>query len=533
MTKSEQAQYEKLLAKHGDATVTIGRKSYPKAKIEYMRWKCLTDLYYLGTEVLGLGRVKKRVYPKFHRWLCNCMTLDGDKMIIVPRKHGKTTWMKAYIVQRVLRSGGKIRILLLSKTEMLSVLNLKSIKRFLARPLLNVLFPDVVPDPGKDFKNWSKNTSNELTMREDPNSVSNEPQIMALGSMATFVGTAVDLIIMDDYIDDETCRSVTKMMKVEEEWGYLQPILDDGGEIMITGTFYHYNDLYNKIIKEGHIPKNRVFVRAAIENGKIIYPTMFNKQRLDKLRKINNYLYSCQYMSNPIPKEDQIFPAPQPTCQVIPKDKDRKEYKVYILLDPAPTVSKSSDATGYAIAKVNRRDIIYYVEAGSLKKDGAGKADWLIQKVMQYAPQSSDGMVKVGIEYGLQRDLDYIIQTRKADFENRMRTRVKMQIEPIKVDNSKSKSDRVYLSLGAFCKRGQVQILDGPCRELVLQMDTFTGKGNEKDDVVDAASMLFPLVKHFGYAMSKVEKMKHGDTYMDIIERYKKRRSGWRKNFVA
>jgi len=522
MTKAEQSQYDIFLKRYGDEEVY---KGVPRAKYEYMRWKCLTDLYYLGTEVLGLGRVKKRVYPKFHRWLCSCMMLSGDKMIIVPRKHGKTTWMKAWIVQRILQAEGKIRIMLLSKTELLSVLNLKSIKRFLARPAIIALFPEIIPKPGKDYKNWAKSTSNELTMKEDPDSISNEPQIIALGSAASFTGTAIDLIVMDDYIDDTTVRTVGQMIKVEDEWGYLQPILDDGGEIMIIGTFYHYNDIYNKIRKEGHIPKDRVFVRSARENGKILYPTMFNNAKLDKLKKtLGNYKYSCLYMSDPTPREDQIFPGPQPTCATLPRDK----YDYYILMDPALVTSGKNDKTGVAVAAVNRRDVVYFVEAYSFRKDGPGKADWLIQKCMQYQPK------KVGIEYGLQKNLDYIIQTRKSEYENRNRVRVPMRIDSIKVDNSKSKGDRIYTTLGSFVRRGQVQILEAQCRELILQMDTFTGKGNEEDDVVDAASMLFPLVKHFGYAMSKVQEMRGDDwTIEEIINRHKKKKGDWRRNFVA
>lgn len=522
MTLSEKRKYDLLLKEYGDQEIC---KDFPRAEYEYMRWKCLTDLYYLGTEVLGLGKVKKRVYPRFHRWLCSCMMLEGNKMVIVPRKHGKTTWMKAWIVQRILKASGKIRIMLLSKTELLSVLNLKSIKRFLARPLVRQLFPEVVPNPGKDYKNWAKSTSNELTMKEDPDSISNEPQIIALGSAASFTGTAIDLIVMDDYIDDQTVKTVGQMMKVEDEWGYLQPILDDGGEIMIIGTFYHYNDIYNKIRKEEHIPANRIFIRSAVENGKIIYPTMFNKKKLDSLRKtLGVYKYSCLYLSNPIPREDRIFPGPQPTCATLPRDK----YDYYIMMDPALVTTGKNDQTGIAIAAVNRRDVIYYVEAYGFRKNGPDKADWLIQKCMQYKPK------KVGIEFGMQKNLDYIIQTRVSEYEHRHKCRVPINIHPIKVDNSQTKASRIDSSLGAFVQRRQVQIVEGQTRELVLQMDTFTGKGNEDDDVVDAASMLFPLVKHFRYAMSRVENMRKDDwTFEAISRRNKKKKGDWRENFVA
>ena len=525
MTSFERKKYELFLKEYGEETISSGKKKVLRAQHEFVKWKCLTDLYYLGTEVLGLGRIKKYVYPKFHRWMCRCMELPGDKMIMVPREHCKTTWMKAWIVQRLLKAGGKISIMLLSKTERLSVRNLKSIKRFLARPLLRRLFPEIIPNPGKDYRNWAKSTNDELIMMEDPESISNEPQITALGSTASFTGSHVDLIILDDYIDDDTVRTVGQMERVEDEWGYLQPILSDGGEIMIIGTFYHYNDIYNKIIKEEQIPKNRIFVRKAIENGKIIYPTMFNRKKLIlKKKRLGNYKFSCQYLLNPVPQEDQIFPGPQPVCQQLPNDK----YKYYILMDPAlVTAGGKNDKTGAVVAAINKRDVVYFVEAYSFRKDGPGKADWLIMKCIQYSPE------KVGIEYGLQQNLDYIIKTKKNEYELRNKVRVRMNIEPIKINNKKSKGDRIYTTLGSFVRQGKVQIVESRCRELILQMDSFTGKGNEEDDVVDAASMLFPLVKNFGYFRKAGESVTGGETLMDLIKRHKRSKNDWRSNFVA
>lgn len=520
MTSGERKKYEELQKLYGEEMVS---RRVSRADHEFTRWKCLTDLYYLGTEVLGLGKIKKHVHPPFHRWLCRCMELPGDKMIMVPREHAKTTWMKAYIVQRILRASGKISIMLLSKTERLSVRNLKSIKRFLARPLLRKLFPELIPDPGKDYRNWAKSTNDELIIQEDPESISNEPQITALGSTASFTGSHVDLIVLDDYIDDDTVRTVGQMERVEDEWGYLQPILADGGEIMIIGTFYHYNDLYNKIIKEEQIPKNRVFIRRAIENGKIIYPTMFNRSKLITLKKrLGNYKFSCQYLLNPIPREDQIFPGPQPTCAKLPRDK----YRYYILMDPALVTSGKNDKTGVAIAAVNRQDVVYFVEAYSFMKDGSGKADWLIQKCLQYNPE------KVGIEYGLQQNLDYILKTRKADYELVHNVRVKMNIEPLKANNKMSKADRIYTTLGSFVRLGNVQIIESQCRELILQMDTFTGKGNEDDNVVDAAAYLFPLANIFGTRRKKVTATTgDGMTLNDLMKRHKRKSNDWRANF--
>ena len=516
MTGLEKRKYESLLKEC---------ESEEKAQTEYIRWKCLTDLYFLGTEILGLGVVKKRVYPPFHRWLCSKLELDGDKMILVPRKHAKTTWSNARVVQRVLQTQGRIRILMLSRTERIVTWNLAIIKRHLARPLLIRYFPDILVQPGKDYKNWLKSTTNELQIKEYDDVMWKEPQVVAYGSAASFTGSAVDEIVLDDYIDDDTCTSASKMLKAEDDWRYLQPLLDAGGSVTVVGTFYHYNDLYNLMIKEKHFPKDRVFVRSAVENGKILYPTMFTQKRLDRLKKIETpYIYSCQYMLNPIPKDDQIFPGPQPTCVTLPAD----EYRYYIVMDPAATVSGTSDETGVVVAAVNKHNIVYYVEATGFKKDGAGKADWLIQKCLQYKP------VSIGIEFGLQKDLQYIIKTRTSDYEQRYKVRVPLHIEEIKIQNKKAKADRINRTLGYYVRAGNVQIVESGCRELVRQMDTFTGKGNEKDDVVDAAALLFPLVGTFGYPTSMIERVKaEQGTIMELINARKNKTSEWRKNFVA
>jgi hypothetical protein len=196
-------------------------------------------------------------------------------------------------------------------------------------------------------------------------------------------------------------------------------------------------------------------------------------------------------------------------------------------MDPALVTSGKNDKTGVVVAAVNRRDVVYYVEAYSFMKDGPGKADWLIQKCLQYKP------VKVGIEYGLQQNLDYILKTRKADYEALHKCRVKMNIEPLKPSNKMSKADRIYTTLGSFVRMGNVQIVEPHCRELVLQMDMFTGKGNEDDNVVDAAAYLFPLANIFGSARSKEEPGRgEGVTLMDIIKAHRRGKTDWRSNFA-
>lgn len=522
MTSADKQKYSELIGEYGG---TAGpNPGETKALFEFIRWKCMTDLFFLGTEMLGLAKEPRRVFPPFHRWLAQVLSLEGSKMIMVPRKHAKTTWTETRIVQLLLRHAGRCRILMLSKTAKISKDSLAAIKRHLTRSMLQIYFPEVIPEAGANYKNWFKSTQTELRMKEDMDWIAKEPQIMAYGSLASFTGSAVDYIVMDDYVDDDTCRSVTKMVKAVEDWRYLQSIVEVTGEFIIIGTFYHYNDLYNTIIKEKHIPQNRIFIRRAIENGNILYKGWFTKKHLDNLKTIEgNYVFSCQYMLDPIPKEDQIFPGPQPTCIKPPEDK----YRRFIMVDPAPTINQKSDSTGIVVASINSRKHIYFEEAFSVKLDGAAKVDLLIKLCLQYRPE------KVGVEYGLQQDLEYIIKHRVSEYERRNQVRVPalMCPWPIKVNNKQSKGDRIYLTLGAFVRSGHVQIVESKCRELIQQMDIFTGKGNEKDDVVDAASMLFPLVGEFASPSSLIERIDPSENSFYGIFKKPAEEDSWWSNF--
>ncbi len=510
LTKVDERKYNQFLEENnGDEQ---------KAYDDLIRWKCLTDVYFLGTEILGLGKNKKKIAPGFHRWLCSMLSVDDDIMVLVPRGHAKTTWVKVKIVQLILINP-EIRILLVSKASSLMKLELASIKRMLATPLLRYFFGHIIPDPGNDFRGWAKSTESELILKhsEEAVHVRQEPTLMAVGAGSVKTGLHPDVIFMDDFINEDTVRTAEQMKKSEEQWGYLQPLLDEGGQLIITGTFYHYNDLYNKIISEGQISRKNVHVRKAIENGKVIYPGEFSLKRLAKLKaRLGPYMYSCQYDLNPLPKEDIIFPGPQPTVPVLPDGR----YRWYLLIDPAPTTEGYSDETGAVVAAVDEKANVWIVEANGFKKKPDQLAEYIIMKNVQYPG------IRTGIEFGLQVGLKYILEVKQSQYQNQTKKKLNLDIQPIKIQRI-GKAQKIYRSLGAHMRAGKVKILES-CREIILELDTYTGKGNEKDNIIDAASMLFEVMDPALYHTTHHERVSK-DSFYDIFK--KKISNVWRDNF--
>ena len=523
MTLTEEAKYKDILAEVKNEKLAFDL---------YLQWKCLTDLYFLGAEVLDLKKKKdktgrrRRVDPKFHRWLAHVLELPEDKLILIPRDHCKSTWVKVRIVQLVLKDP-YVKIGLLGGGSRLAESQLADIKNFFCTPMLRELFPDIIPDPGNEYRNWDKCTGSMLTLRRDKDKAKGiqSEQITAVGEGAKITGHHWDYIFADDIVDKDTVNTPEQMKKAEEWWEYIQPMIEVDGEIIMTGTPYHYNDLYAKIMRERQFKHERIYKRPAIsQTGEILYSSWYSKTSLEKKRiRMTPYTFSCQYLINPRPKEDQIFPTPQPTYHSLPAD----DYSYYITIDPAATTESYSDETGMVIAAVNKINMIYIVEALGFKKKGNEIAELLIQKCMKYKPK------RVGIEFGLQEHLRYIIQERKNAYEAKHKVNISVlnNLISIPISRKMSKGKRINWTLGGFVREGKFLVSER-CSDLIHEMDHFTGKGNEKDNLVDACSMLFAVIENFSHKYwwrPVPENFQYGWTFMDLTK--DEEDESWRNNF--
>lgn len=519
MTGRDKEKYDSIVA---------DVKDEKKAFDLWLKWKALTDLYFLGSEIMGWRNSKdksgkkRRVDPTFHRWLAGKLQCEEDTLILAPRFHLKTTWSKLRIIQIILNNPNT-RVLMASIGSRLAEKELADIKGMLTNPLLMRLFPEIIPKPGKDFRNWEKCTANELTMRRDRERgfVPQEPQITAVGMGGRITGLHFDWAFIDDILDDSTVTTPEQMEKTEAWWAYLQPILESDAVTIMTGTRYHQSDLYGKIIQEKQFRK--IFTRAAIENGKIIYKSWMTMKALDKMRKrMGEYKFSCQMLNNPMPMDERIFVAPFPQFSELQEGK----YTYYMTVDPAATTKKWSDESAIAICALNERNALFIVECTGYKVPGNKLAEIIIQKVLQYKP------MRVGIEFGLQEHLRHIIEFKVQEYERvhpGINLGVLNNILPIKISRQHSKAQRIRSSLGAFVAERKC-LIHTSCTKLMRQMEFFTGQGKEHDDLVDAASMLFSVIDKFAQHYWIEPMFRKGLTLETFFE---KKPKGWEDRFVS
>ena len=467
------------------------RGDVDEAVILFDRWKVLTDLYFLGAVVFGLDKAyrynrysrKSRpvLDPVFHKWLARALAFDDDKIIIVPRRHLKTTWVKYKMIQKLLADPTfRQAYYTINAAKAASVL--RDVKRMLENEYLQRLFPDVLVPKNQ----WQKDTENLLTVWREPGGETRGEgeQISVYGVGQSVTGTHPDEHYYDDLIDKETVRTIERMQKTLEWYQYIQAVLEPDGIETYTGTPYHYADLSHWIIENEIYP--HVFRRKCIENNKPIY-RFYTLQDYERIKKRQgNYIFSAQFLCDAEPIEDKIFPPPQPTYGELPEG-----VQYYIAVDPAGTTNVWSDETAIVVAGITKEGAVYVVEAFGVKKKGNDIARILLELNERYAPRS------IGIEFGVMQHLREVIDHVKSAWESGQRKRIHLPIEEVKLEK-RSKYDRVNLTVGSFI-RMQRLFINPRCTDLINQMDRFTPNYSGKDDLVDALSMIFQMAHQFTY----------------------------------
>jgi hypothetical protein len=195
-------------------------------------------------------------------------------------------------------------------------------------------------------------------------------------------------------------------------------------------------------------------------------------------------------------------------------------------VDPAATVEKYSDETAIIIAAIDHEGMVYITQEFHGKWPGNETAKRIISLASTIKPR------KVGIEFGLQEHLRYIIDSEKSNWEEANGRTLPMYIEPIKITNRMNKFDRVNWTLGSFVKEGKVKIHES-CVDLMAQMDKFNKNYAGKDDLVDAAAMIFTIADTFSYRNYTKEIPEYVPRAWFTVEELGRQKSNVRERFVS
>jgi hypothetical protein len=268
-----------------------------------LRQRCDQSLYYFAKVLLGY----KDMSDDFHLPLCRD-EIEGTwtkKGFLLPRGHFKSTIITKARTLWLLSKDPERRFLFVGESDKVAKKNLNDIKWHIENNrILKWLYPELVPP---DFNNTKWSDTEILLPRQG---TYDEPTIMSVGVGAKVTGFHFTDIDYDDIFGELAAGSRAEAERVIEWVQYAPGLLVDpetSCEVWVGTRWKHGNgDVYGWVME--NMPYVQWYRRAAIEEGKPIFPQRFSMPRLREIEsREGTYKFACQYMNDPTPPEGADF----------------------------------------------------------------------------------------------------------------------------------------------------------------------------------------------------------------------------------
>jgi hypothetical protein len=446
-----------------------------------IRALCQTDLYYLLVKVCG------RV-DLLHAWTYQRVreveALPNNHLDLWAREHGKSSIITFGLTIQDILNDPEITIGIFSQNGSIAEVFLNQIKReFENNLILKAVFPDIFYDnPSRESPLWSSQKGIIVKRKGNPK----EATIESSGLVDSLpVGRHYKLLIYDDVVTSQSVSTAEQIQKTTEAYQLSLSLGSEGCNKRIIGTRYNFADTYDAILKAG-VVKPRLYpaTDSGEPDGNPVWMSIENWE--NKKKEVSSYVLSCQYLQNPLAGTERMFDVSD--FEVY--DIRPHSINVYIMVDPAKSKNKGSDATAIAVIGVDAAMNKYLLDGFNHKMDLQDR--WKYTELMYRKWQRVPGVqsVKVGYEkFSAQADLDYFT-------------------EQMKLSNSKFTIEELAWTgegKGGSSKIDRVQRLGPDLREHKIFLPY---KTNEKKYTKAQQSM---IDQGFGYRVARMIKKNDGE----------------------
>jgi predicted phage terminase large subunit-like protein len=198
------------------------------------------------------------------------------------------------------------------------------------------LFPEYCPDLApKSLRQRCKWLNTRIDLPCSRRAGRKEGSIQIMSVNASLVSKHYDKMTFDDPVNDENTTTKELRDKVDRWYRNALQLREDAkSRIRLIGTRWHFDDLYSRIIKlemnrrkkqqekgDKVTPRYWIYHRQVVErveeSGSLIanyesvqpiWPERFTASDIEDIREeTGSYIFSCQYMNNPLPEDDAIF----------------------------------------------------------------------------------------------------------------------------------------------------------------------------------------------------------------------------------
>jgi predicted phage terminase large subunit-like protein len=333
---------------------------------EEARKQCLEDPIFLA-EQLGYD-----ITEVPHRELFNALQSGKKKRLVLwPRGHYKTSAVVVFLVQCILRNPD-IRILVMQATLTLTKGWVSEIKSHFdgtnRKSALPELFPKYCADKLGDAASFTCPARTRMHLKE--------ATVTAASPNATKTGQHYDLMAFDDLVNDRNFRNVEQLDKLQSQYNHFLPLLDPGGEVIMTGTRYSHADLYAQLMKKdaGVEEWEKSVKECYLPDGSLLFPQRpsrdgkrmlgFTVELLASLQRGDPEMFAPQYLNKITLGSQQRFPEAL-VLGAVKSSKD-PEYPAaapcYFFIDLAESQKAGSDDRVIGIARQDVKGRVWLVD---------------------------------------------------------------------------------------------------------------------------------------------------------------------------
>jgi len=285
------------------------------------------------------------------------------KHLEAPRGSYKSTILTAYCIRRALENPD-IRILYGMETFKNALGKTRTIqKQFEENPKLIELFGDL------KTSEWGRD---QFTIKGRTRVV-DQPTFQAFGLERVVTGSHFDLIILDDLVSWQNARTKDGLEKPKNCLKDVESLRDPGCEVIIVGTRYHDDDLYNHILTDLEDQFETLVLDAGVEldfdpDGKqeavLMGEPSFSHLTMDvlskKLKIQGTAYFSAQYLNRCLSAADQLFYRAQFKQEHWAEWMDGMN--AYILTDTATSDHDDGCYSVVAMVMIDGDDIAYVAD---------------------------------------------------------------------------------------------------------------------------------------------------------------------------
>jgi predicted phage terminase large subunit-like protein len=255
------------------------------------------DVFAFGEYVFGY--VAAPHHREMVEHMLGCIERKESSVILEPRGHAKTTWGNTILLSWLVGKNPNLRIGLISNTA-------KQSNAFSRAIRWTIQSNDKYRDVFGDLVSPSKWTDVEWLAKDSIHHASKDVTMYSAGALGAIISKRFDLILCDDILDEENTANPEQREKIVTWfWKTLKPCLVPGGIMLVLGTRWAEEDLYEVLIENNKWPS---IVRGALiyeesdvaqRKPRALWPEVWPVSALlgEKL-DMGSAMFACSYLND-------------------------------------------------------------------------------------------------------------------------------------------------------------------------------------------------------------------------------------------